>query len=260
MKKFALLCVGLVSVGLLTAQGAVVDLTTQSGVSLSTSYGTAIFTTNFSRPTGTGVFDPFLSIHAQGIEQGYNTSAKKGGFDTIREGQWNHEILVQDMATVTIGGAEYYSFLIDVNEPNEGNMGLISLDALKIFTSKKLGETTEDVEALGIKRFDIDLPADSYLIYHDKNAGSGMGDIAFFVPTSAFIGASPTDYVYMYQMWGTHFSTDPSYVLEGGFEETAIGFGVVPIPEFSSVLPLGLVLGAVVGVCHLRCRRTEEAA
>ncbi|RYD82844.1 MAG: hypothetical protein EOP84_08825 [Verrucomicrobiaceae bacterium] len=260
MKKFALLCAALASVGLLTAQGAVVDLTTQSTVSLSTSYGTAIFTTDFTRPTGTGVFEPFLTLQANGTEQGYNTSAKKGVFDTKREPQWNHEIRVQDLAKVTIGGAQYYSFLIDVNEPNGGNKSLISLDSLKIFTSTKKGQTTQNVESLGTKRFDLDRPSNSYILYDDKNSGSGQGDIAFFIPTSAFIGASPTDYVYMYQMWGNYASADRDYDSDGGFEETAIGFGVVPIPEVASILPLGLVFGAVVGVRHLRRRRTEDMA
>lgn len=256
MKKFALLCAGLISSGLLTAQGAVVDLSTQSSVSLSTSYGTAIFTTDFSRPTGTGVFEPFLSIQANGTEQGYNTSAKNGVFDTKREPQWNHELQVQDLAAVTIAGAEYYSFLIDINEENAGDRSLISLDALKIFTSDTAGQTTRNIENLGIKRFDLDLPTDSYILYDDANSGSGQGDIAFFIPTSAFLGASPTDYVYMYQMWGAHVSANFDYNTGGGFEETAIGYGVVPIPEFTSILPLGLVLGAVVGVRHFRRRRT----
>ncbi len=258
MKKLALLCIGLISVGLSAAQGAVVDLTTQSAVSISTTYGTAIFTTDFTRPTGTGVFEPFLTLQANGTEQGYNTSAKKGVFDTKREPQWNHEIRVQDMAKVTIDGADYYSFLIDVNEPNAGDKSLISLDSLKIFTSTKAGQTTRNVESLGTKRFDIDLPSDSYILYDDQNSGSGQGDIAFFIPTSAFIGASPTDYVYMYQFWGGHVSADLDWETQGGFEETAIGYGVVPIPEIASILPLGLVLGAVVGVRHLRRRRSEE--
>src|SRR3712207_5358079 len=98
------------------AHGAVADLTTQSTAVIQTIYGPAIFTTDFTQPTGTGVYDPFLTIQARGTEQGYNTSA--GVFDTKREPQWNHEIRLSDLTTVTIDGADYYSFLIDINEPD----------------------------------------------------------------------------------------------------------------------------------------------
>ena len=259
MDKRALLFISFATVGVSTIHGAVLDLTTQSAVSVSTTYGTAIFTTDFSQPTGTGVFDPFLTLQANGTEQGYNTSAKNGVWDTKREPQWNHEIQVQDLSKVTINGAEYYSFLIDINEPNGGDKSLISLDALKIYTSTETGLTTHHLDNLGTLRFDLDLPTDSYLLYDDQNSGSGQGDIAFFIPASAFIGVSATDYIYMYQQWGGHVSADFDGTTDGGFEETAIGQGVVPVPEISSLLPLGLVLGSVVATRRFRRRRTGEA-
>src|SRR5436189_235519 len=63
---------------------------------------------------------------------------------------------------------------------------MISLDSIKLFTSDVANQNTTNVESLGVKRFDIDLPNDSYIKYNDYNSGSGEGDIMFFIPTTAF--------------------------------------------------------------------------
>jgi hypothetical protein len=60
----------------------------------------------------------------------------------------------------------------------------------------------------------------------------------------------------MYQKFGMSDSTGTT---QGGFEET-YSTKVTPIPEVSTILPLAAVLGAVVGVNHLRRRRTEVEA
>ena len=258
MKKFAsIFCLASSVFALSSAQAVVCDLTTSSTCTIDTIYGTAIFTTDFTRPTGTGVFQPFLSIQANGVEEGYNTSAKQGVFDTKREPQWNHEIRVSDLERVSISGQDYYSFLIDVNEPN-GTSGKseISLDMLQIYTTQTAGKKTTNLSQLGTKRFDLDLPSDSFIKYDDQNSGSGQGDIAFFIPVSAFAGASSSDYVYMYQKWGVSVSADFTGTTQGGFEETAIGRGVRPVPETATVLPLLGVLGMVLGGRQIRRRRT----
>jgi hypothetical protein len=244
-----------------SARGSVVDLTQSSTGVVSTIYGDAIFTTDFTQPAGTGVIDPFLTVQANGVEQGYNTSAKSGVFDTKREPQWNHELQLKDLNTVTISGAQYYSFTIDVNEPGAGK-SQISLDALKIFTSSTAGQTTTNVESLGTKRFDLDLPSDSYVLYDDQNSGSGQADIAFFIPTSAFAGVKSTDYIYMYQMFGAHVEANFDGTTQGGFEET-FSSKVAPmtaVPEATTALPATLVLGSLIGMTQLRRRRSVKAA
>lgn len=245
-----------------SAQAIVCDLTKSSTCVVPTVYGNAIFTTDFTRPAGSGVLDPFLSIQDKGVEDGYNTSA--GVFDTKREPQYNHEIRLSDLATVTIDGAEYYSFLLDINEPNGGSKSQISLDMLQIYTSTKASQTTTDVSQLGTKRFDLDLPSDSYILYDDQNSGSGQADIAFFIPAASFLtgtnAAKPTDYVYMYQKFGVHVSADFDGSTQGGFEETSIGVGVTPIPEVPAALPLAGVLGGIIGFTHWRRRRSVSAA
>jgi hypothetical protein len=238
-------------------EAAIGDLTTNSTVVISTSFGDAIFTTDFTQPAGTGVIDPFLSIQHTGVEEGYNSS--NGVFDTKRDPQWNHEIQVKDLAKVTINGADYYSFVLDINEPNSTDKSEISLDALKIYTSDTAGKTTTNLKQLGDLRFDLDLPSDSFIKYNDYNSGSGQADIAFFIPTSAFLGASQNDYVYMYQMFGSSISADFTSTTQGGFEETYIR-SVTPVPEVTTVLPLAGILGVAIGATYFRRRRSDAAA
>src|SRR4030095_13690551 len=158
---FLLLCITTLLVSG-TANAIMVDLLQpNSSGSINTFYGTAIFTSATTKPTGTGVFEPFLSIQNSGIEQGYNSSNSAAPFDVKRIPQWNHEFRVGEMkanASVTIGNTPYYRFLLDINEPNASNKSRISLDSLKMFTSSTAGQTTTSVESLGVKRFDIELP------------------------------------------------------------------------------------------------------
>ena len=249
--SFGFALMGLCAAFQTQSHAVVGDLTTQSTVVISTSYGDAIFTTDFTQPAGTGVFDPFLTIQANGTEQGYNTSS--GVFDTKREPQWNYEIQVQDLTTVKINGVDYYSFTLDINEPNSSTTSQISLDSLKIYTSTVAGQTTTNVDSLGVKRFDLDLPADSYIKYDDLNSGSGQADIAFFIPTASFLTAAPTDYVYMYQMFGSSISANTT--TQGGFEETRIGGAITPVPEVTTVVPLAAMFGLMIGANVLYRRR-----
>lgn len=238
------------------ASAAIYDLNASGTVVVPTVFGDAIFTVDYTQPTGTGVFDPFLTIQANGVEQGYNSSTSN--FDTKREPQWNHELKLSDLTTTTVNGVQYYSFLLDINEPNSSAKSMISLDSLKIFTSSSLQGSVTDVETLGTKRFDLDLPSDSYIKYDDMNSGSGQADIAFFIPTSYFLtgpnAASGTDYVYMYQKFGSNYSADLTLTTEGGFEETSNGNGVsfTPVPEPGAFIPLMAVLGAVVASPFVR--------
>ena len=203
----------------------------------------AVFQVTAQHPVGTGVFDPFLTVQNSPWEQGYNGS--NGNFDTKRVPQWNHEIKFSDLSQTTINGIAYFGFVVDVNEPNGGPQAGISLDGLKIFTSPTL-QTSTSVDAngvfngsLGILRYDLGA---NTVLYNDQHSGSGTADISIFIPVSDFAGTNPNDYVYMYQAWG---SSDMS---EGGFEETAMIAGAVPVPEVapSSILFgfLGLVVAA----------------
>lgn len=245
----ALIAAGMFSIVSL-AQATVVNL----GSSGSGTINGALFQTNADHPTGTGVYDPFLTVQNSPWEQGYNSST--GNFDTKREPVWNHEIRLSDLQVTNIGGVAYYGFSVDINEPNNAN-SWISLDALKVYTSSTIQSSTSTNGSgffngsLGTLRYDL---GGNSVLYNDANTGSGGGDINIYIPVSAFAGAQSTDYVYMYQRWG---NSDAS-TSNGGFEETALIRGLAPVPEMSAFFPIVGLLVAVGSTSILRRRRAAQ--
>ncbi|MBA2430873.1 MAG: hypothetical protein H0V56_02010 [Chthoniobacterales bacterium] len=248
-RNFLIAALGAVTLLAANAPAAVLDLrTTNTGT-----INGAIFTTDFRQPTGTGVFNPFLSMQNSPMQQGYNSNT--GNFDTKREPQWNHEIRLSDLRITNFGGVNYFGFVVDINEPNSPNQSMISLDALRIWTSP----TTQyslltDANGffngpLGQLRYDL---GNNSVLYDDRNSGSGQSDIQFYIPVEFFAGAQSTDYVYMYQRWG---GADSS---QGGFEETAIAQGIVSTPELSSFFPIIGLMVAVLSTQILRRRRAAQ--
>jgi hypothetical protein len=241
----ALIAAGMFSLGT-AAQAAVINLGSSGSGTLADG---AIFQTNNDHPTGTGVYNPFLTIQNNGWEQGYNSST--GNFDTKREPQWNHEIKFSDLQVTTINGLQYFGFSVDINEPG-GNKALISLDGLSIWTSSTLQNSTSTDGngifngSLGTLRYDMGA---NQVLYNDQNTGSGGGDINIYIPVSYFANVGANDFVYMYQRWG---NTDTT---EGGFEETALIRGITPIPEMSALFPIVGLLVAVGSTHVLRRRR-----
>lgn len=228
------------------AQASVLNLDNGSGT-----INGASFATTSQQPTGTGVFNPFLTVQNSPWEQGYNSST--GDFDTKREPVWNHEIHFSDLQVTTINGTQYYGFSIDVNEPNGAKAG-ISLDAFSIWTSATVQNSTSTNSSgyfngsLGTLRYD--LGANS-VTYTDVQNGSGSGDINIFIPVSNFAGAQPNDYVYVYERFG---NSDPTTTTQGGFEETSLIRGITPVPEMSALFPIvGLMVA--VGSTHMLRRR-----
>jgi hypothetical protein len=177
--------------------------------------------------------------------------------DNKSSAQHTKDIQLSQMAIV----GDYYSFVIDINESNGGTAPLITLDALKIFTSPNGGQSTGSINTLGTLRFDLDALANTTIRYDDRNSGSGQADIAFLIPISAFGGALPLDYVILYAEFG--YSTDAGFDgrTDSGFEEfkTAPGI-IVNVPEVTSLLPLTGILGLVLGARHLRRPRRSARA
>jgi hypothetical protein len=232
------------------AQATVVNL----GSSGSGTANGALFQTNNDHPTGTGVYNPFLTIQNNPWEQGYN-SGTNGNFDTKRVPQWNHEIQFSDLQTTTINGTAYFGFSVDINEPG-GDKSWISLDALRVYTSSTL-QTSTSTDAngffngsLGTLRYDL---GGNQVLYDDQNTGSGGGDINIYIPASFFAGTQASDYIYVYQRWG---NTDGS---QGGFEETALIRGLAPVPEMSAIFPIVGLIVAVGSTSVLRRRRAAQS-
>ena len=234
------------------AQAAVLDLDSDGSGTING----AIFETNDDHPTGTGVYNPFLTIQNNGWEQGYNSST--GNFDTKREPQWNHEIRFSDLQATVIGGVQYIGFSVDINEPNNAKSE-ISLDALRVYTSSTLQSSTSTDSngffngSLGTLVYDLGA---NQVLYNDQDSGSGEGDINIYIPVSFFLNAGVTanDFIYMYQRWGNTDST------EAGFEETALIRGLTPIPEMSTFFPIIGLLVAVGSTHVLRRRRMARVS
>src|SRR4051812_3817711 len=232
------------------AQATVVNL----GSSGSGTANGALFQTNNDHPTGTGVYNPFLTVQNDPWEQGYNSST--GNFDTKREPQWNHEIRFSDLQVTNINGTAYFGFSVDINEPG-GNKSWISLDALRVYTSSSLqSSTSTDANgffngSLGTLRYDLGA---NQVLYDDQNTGSGGGDLNIYIPVSLFAGTQANDYIYMYQRWGNS-NTNTS---NGGFEETALIRGLAPVPEMSALFPIVGLLVAVGSTQLLRRRRAAQ--
>jgi hypothetical protein len=232
----------------------VVDLVNNDQGTITNQYGTAIFQFTQPQPTGTGYIDPFLRVQASPTEQGYNTS---GGtpFDD-KGGIWTHDIQFSDLqkTSVTINGTSYFKILVDLNEPN-GAKSTISLENLQFYTSSTGSKTTENLSQLGTLRYSMDTAGGDNTVQFDagRNHGSGSGDAYIYIPTSAFAGTNPNDYVYMYVNFGNADMTTA-----GGFEEFTLVQNLTPVPEMSALFPIVGLIVAVGSTSILRRRRMSK--
>jgi hypothetical protein len=223
----------------------------------------AYFTRDATHTSGTGVVNPFLTIERQGggnTEEGYNTS---GGLvlDTQRP-TWNRNLQLNELQTFSIAGTYYYKFILDANEPGN-NKSLISIDNIRVYTSPVGSQTTANPDALGTLRYALNDPlknsSGSYIIDNwvkldaavANGPGSGYGDMAAYIPTSAFAGVNATDYVYFYNLNGVHYGVDSNLASQAGFEEWwAVTGPSTNVPDAGGTLVLlggGLLGLAAVG-------------
>jgi hypothetical protein len=255
-----------------SASSGEIDLSNNLDFSLYTinaDVGAAGLVGNFvSHPTGTGVFDPFLTVDSAGnseIEMGYNTNGVL--YMDQQRPHWNTYLRLGDLAKITIGGLQYYAFELDSNESSGGDKKYISVDNVRIYTSAT--DTTSGVQSnlgsldsLGTLRwamndptqnptsppsFNIDtwIKLDSTQDGHD--GGSGFSDMILYVPVSAFAGALSSDYVWFYNLNGVHYSVDKGLAAEAGFEEWRAVYGpTFNVPDNGgTLLMLG---GALLGI------------
>ena len=235
-----------------------IDLTT-SGATYTSSDGT-IWTQLTSQPTGTGNYNPFVRFQANGTEEGMNTDGNAHqSYDDVA-GVWTHSVLLSDLAVVNQGGVDYYSFSLDINEPNNQN-SFLSLDEMRIYTVANSEGGALLTEAAvtgagGVERYDLDQTVDQD-VYMDYTlaAGSGHDDIQVLIPTSFFSGASASDYVYFYNLMGATTGMEANFTSEAGFEEWHAltgGGGGETLPEPSTVMLLGTGLLGLLAVRRKR--------
>jgi len=211
-------------VAVVPARAASIDLTTAG--STGTSDG-AIFRQGESG-SGTGVFPAFVEIGGNdAIIDAYNTTVNGVG-DNGSADTFNHEIQVSQLSQFFIGNVGYYSFFLDINEVNSAGASLLSLDTLTVLTSTTPNQSTTPLP-VGTTRYDM-VTASEVLLDFNLESGSGFSDMTFLVPIANFAGALPTDYVYLYSMFGSLGTVDPAgnaplgnYGASDGFEEWALG-------------------------------------
>lgn len=235
---------------------------------------------------GTGQADSSLRLHdvgrppegGNGVEQGYNTGSPRGpssfpaGFPNYDAmgGNFTYNIQLGTLGTTTVGGDDYRTLLLDINEPG-GGQGEIDLTELRIFGSPTANvvvpETAAGLNDLlngnpfgGSLIFDLDGNEDNTARLFDLFAGSGQFDVMILIPDSLFAGLPDSYYLYLFAQFAGLFGNGSGP--DGGFEEFAAGGSggtIAPpppehTPEPASLLVWALAVGAAAAGYRLRKR------
>jgi hypothetical protein len=231
-----------------SAHAVIYDLTTSTTVTVNG----ALFTTTLQQSTGTGVIDPFVRlVDSNGEAEGYNADARPVMTDVNTSPQFTKDILLSQVPLQTIGGIEYYEFLLDINQTKE--QPLLSLDKIQIYTRAaaltSADELTDLTGAGSTLRYNLDAGGDNALLLnYELNNGSGSGDMLAYIPKSLF--GAESEYVYLYSLFGQDPDGVPPYNgnENDGFEEWAIKERgtTTNVPEGgATVLLLGAALTAL---------------
>jgi len=235
--SWAALTAGLLAVALalpVAGSGTAVDLTT-TGAS-ATVNGALVEQSNFSGSTGTGVFDAFVRIQKDGVEQGYNTSGRPTQYDENSSPQFTRNLPLNEVPLVKVGGTLYREFRLDINEVAGQPEGLLSVDRIRLFVSPTASIKNADPNSSTFGQsdgtflaWDLDGAGDVYLkLDYNLAPGSGNGDLRLLVPNASFgtagttcqyngVGGTPCGfYVYLYSKMGEEFSASD------GFEEWSV--------------------------------------
>jgi hypothetical protein len=259
------------------ARASIIDLTGAVG-DQGTVNGAIFRVDTPTEAAGTGTLNTFVQLDPGGstpVERGINTSGRPsnyGDFDAKNSGTHNYNIQFGQLGIRRVNGVPYVEFLLDANESKNAADKYLSMDAFQVYTSptaslfsstftpagNELGGT---LTGLGTLRYNLDAGADSTLLLDEGLIGSGSGraDMTVLVPASAFAGALPTDYLYIYSHFGSMGTvTDSSgnsrnYGASAGFEEWARP--VNPSEVFPEPATVGMLLGGGIVLLVRRRRR-----
>jgi len=254
--------------------------TSPASASTGTAGPDAIYELINTIPAGTGVFQPFLSYQRKDTERGVNTSLGGNGqgfLDDKRVPQWNHDLHLNELGTITRNGVSYYAFELDANETGSGNPNrLLSIDDIRIYTSGSNPFSSSDNDnkvtariandTMGTLRYAQNATSgttanwvliDASRRTEGSTSGSGSSDMLVLVPTSLFAGAGANDFVTFYTINGVH-DTAGDDGSDAGFEEWRALVGAPAVPDGGSTL---LLLGsALIPLGLLRARRESNKA
>jgi hypothetical protein len=204
------------------------DLTTPNALG---AVNGAVFRQNADQPTGSGVIHSFVRLQAAGVEQGYNTDSRPLQFDENNSPTFTRSLNLSDVPTATVGGVTFRVFALDINQ--KSSAPLLSLDELRLYVGgagnlSGYNPTTHQLAGLTPV---YDLGAGNWIkLNAGLNPGSGKGDMLAYIPESAFAGAGPDDFVYLYSKFGVNNAGN------GGYEE----WSVASNPPADFVLPQGV--------------------
>jgi hypothetical protein len=199
----------------------------------------AYFQQTSPQPTGTGVIKPFVRVRSNhNVEQAYNTTVNNT-LDVDSPNNWNHEIRLSDIPTVTLGNVLYRQFFLDINQTAESP--LLSLDEVQVFLSSTPNQSVETFTSglinLSYNKlvYRMDTGGDNRVtLNYSLNHGSGSGDMFMYIADSLFTGSN-AQYVYLYSKFGQHNANN------AGFEEwsTLSNRSQRSVPEPASLALIG---------------------
>ena len=209
---------------------------------------------------GSGNIDSFVRYQAanQDVTQGYNTDGNFQ-FDEVA-GNFTHSILKSEVPLVEYGGVEYREFVFDINESNNVNNSVLSLDEVQIYVSD-VGDLDDPDFPFGAAAakliYDMDALENSYVELDVGLSGPGSGqlDMILLVPDGLFVddfGTNPN--LYLYSLVGEQGG---AWTNSDGFEEWAFSTdgGIIPEPGTGPLLGLGMLGLWVQGRRRARRRR-----
>jgi len=265
-----------------TTQAAIIQLDTGTtpstqvlpGVNASGGAVNASVANYWSQPTGTGVFNPFLSLRNEGggsEEFAFNTNGTVALYNDEHRPAWNKLIQVGSLANVNGN----YAFVLDANEPG-ASKSLISIDNLRVYVSSSdntaavgnfnynssnPSSSNNKLDLLGTLVFGmntanwINLNANQESIGSNANGGSGQSDMVLLIPISLFTaaGANANSYVFLFDANGHNGSVE-SDATDGYEEWNAVTGSTPPIPDGGSTL---ILLGMAMGGMGFIARRSK---